>query len=1037
MHEGKTSNPQQSTGDSKSDRHVRVFVSSTFRDMVEDRNALMTHCWPELRRFCRERQVELSEVDLRWGVSEEQSTRKETVKLCLDEINACRPFFIGLLGSRYGWVPDDDALTDDLKEEQPWLRDLHGRSVTELEILHGVINNPDMAGRAFFYFRDPAFRKEEADFAAEDAESAAKQDALKERIKMTCAAKKIQLREKYSDPTQLAALVLQDMKVVVESQFPKGFEPDPLIKEAQDHEAFGEIRRRTYIGRAGYFDALDRCAAGDGGPLVVLGEPGSGKSALLANWVDHWRKANPKDFVFQHYIGGTPDSADHWRLIRRLVAEIKRWSKDQQEIAKTHDDLLRDFPVWLAKARNKAESQGVRFIIILDGLDELEKADHARSLGWLPAHSFTGPLRLILSTLAGDTLDAVDNRGWASLRIQPLTVDERRRMITGYLARFGKKLDGPRIECVAAAAASASPLYLKVLLDELRVTGAHDRLDECLGEYLMATDIQTLLRKVLERYQRNYESARPGLVADALSLLWAARCGLSEAELLQLLKPANLPQLPMAIWSPLRAALEESLVDRGGILNFAHNYLRIAVESTFIPDTGKRQSVRMRLIKYFAAQAITERTCDELPWLLRMTDDSDGLRACLLDVDRFLILFERDENELFNYWLWLKEEKILGRHYVRAFEAWEVGKAADIRLASAANEIGAFLNRASLYADSEHVIRRALAVVEQNVGSSHPFLACILTNLMDVFQETSRSEEAEGVMRRILALDEDRYGATHQRVAQDLSNLGQLLIRRKPEEAEDVLRRALSIYQSHGMDSESSDVATCMSNLAMLLRETGRTDDAERLARTALDVARRAFGVADPVYALRMNNLVALLREAGKAQEAEPLARRALTITEQCYGPHHPQVALCLGNLALVLDANRRFPEAEAFMRRSLDILLEATHAMGKLHERLQDALVSYAVLLRNTGLESDEIAARLNALCHRHGVDPALTQSPVLLTQEAVRRKYQALLARMKETPDRANEIFESLRTEDPAFFLLMQAQIEEWSTRNPGKHP
>ena len=70
------------------DRVIRVFVSSTFRDMVEDRDALMSHAWPELRRFCRERHVELVEVDLRWGITEEQGTRRETLKLCLDEIRA-------------------------------------------------------------------------------------------------------------------------------------------------------------------------------------------------------------------------------------------------------------------------------------------------------------------------------------------------------------------------------------------------------------------------------------------------------------------------------------------------------------------------------------------------------------------------------------------------------------------------------------------------------------------------------------------------------------------------------------------------------------------------------------------------------------------------------------------------------------------------------------------------------------------------------------------------------------------------------------
>ena len=129
------------------DRTLRVFVSSTFRDMVEERDALMTHVWPELRQLCHVRQVELVEVDLRWGIVESQSTRGETLKLCLDEVHACRPFFIGLLGERFGWTPSDEAFTADLQEEQPWLAGLRGKSVTDLESLHGVLNNPDMAGR--------------------------------------------------------------------------------------------------------------------------------------------------------------------------------------------------------------------------------------------------------------------------------------------------------------------------------------------------------------------------------------------------------------------------------------------------------------------------------------------------------------------------------------------------------------------------------------------------------------------------------------------------------------------------------------------------------------------------------------------------------------------------------------------------------------------------------------------------------------------------------------------------------------------------
>ena len=136
-------------------RVIRVFVSSTFRDMVEEREQLAKHVFPALRKLCESRGVVWGEVDLRWGITEEQSERGEVLPICLDEIQRCRPYFIGLLGERYGWVPD--AIPPQLIEREPWLREHLNHSVTELEILHGVLNNPAMADHAFFYFRDPAY----------------------------------------------------------------------------------------------------------------------------------------------------------------------------------------------------------------------------------------------------------------------------------------------------------------------------------------------------------------------------------------------------------------------------------------------------------------------------------------------------------------------------------------------------------------------------------------------------------------------------------------------------------------------------------------------------------------------------------------------------------------------------------------------------------------------------------------------------------------------------------------------------------------
>ena len=138
-------------------RQIRIFISSTFRDMHKERELLIKHVFPELRRMCMERLVTFTEVDLRWGIPEEEAVEGRVLPICLEEIYRCRPYFIGLLGERYGWIPDN--IPPEIVEQESWLKErVEGRtSVTELEILHGVLNNPDMADHAFFYFRDPVY----------------------------------------------------------------------------------------------------------------------------------------------------------------------------------------------------------------------------------------------------------------------------------------------------------------------------------------------------------------------------------------------------------------------------------------------------------------------------------------------------------------------------------------------------------------------------------------------------------------------------------------------------------------------------------------------------------------------------------------------------------------------------------------------------------------------------------------------------------------------------------------------------------------
>lgn len=46
---------------------IRIFISSTFRDMHAERDHLAKVFFPELRERCALRRLHLIDVDLRWG----------------------------------------------------------------------------------------------------------------------------------------------------------------------------------------------------------------------------------------------------------------------------------------------------------------------------------------------------------------------------------------------------------------------------------------------------------------------------------------------------------------------------------------------------------------------------------------------------------------------------------------------------------------------------------------------------------------------------------------------------------------------------------------------------------------------------------------------------------------------------------------------------------------------------------------------------------------------------------------------------------
>lgn len=106
----------------RKDLTFRVFVSSTFSDMIAERNALQKRVFPKLREYCQRRGARFQAIDLRWGVAEEAALDQQTMNICIRELRRCqelspRPNFIVLLGDRYGWRPLPPQIPADEFEE--------------------------------------------------------------------------------------------------------------------------------------------------------------------------------------------------------------------------------------------------------------------------------------------------------------------------------------------------------------------------------------------------------------------------------------------------------------------------------------------------------------------------------------------------------------------------------------------------------------------------------------------------------------------------------------------------------------------------------------------------------------------------------------------------------------------------------------------------------------------------------------------------------------------------------------------------------
>jgi Tetratricopeptide repeat. len=910
--------------------------------MQDERDELMKKTFPMLRRKAAERDVTLTELDLRWGITPEESESGKVVEICLREIENSVPFFIGIIGNRYGWIPSPGDLGESLRERYSQVDGYVGRrlSVTEMEMQFGVLERPEEMHAYFF------IKAEETEDGDEPEKLAALKAAVRSNGRYPVST--------YSSPEDLSLQVEDAFAKLLDELFPEGALSE-LEKERIGQRSYLNSLCQNYIRTESNFSVIDEWMEDwEKHQLVITGASGLGKSALVANWVKEKLVAgdNLPYKIIYHFVGNGGSLGSHGHIIKALCDEIRdRYSfETEDKDAKTDEKALEDLV-------NRVAAEGSKpLLIVLDAINQIIDVDNSKQLNWLPIPPKN--VKILFTTLEDDqTMAVFKNRHYPVFTLRPLTKPQRAEMVKEYLHLYSKKLQPYQIERIITDEQCKNTLVLKTFLDELVNFGIFEKLDEKIESYLGSDSVEAFYGVLLRGYEDDFGEA---FVKHILSLIAVSRNGLSEEEILSITKETPLH------WSQFFCSIRQHLIVKKGLVSFAHSYLRKAVEGRYLCSEDQKLSFRRQILLYFQNNE-TLRAQDEVPFQLYACGDNQALHEWLMDLPHALYVINKEEDEFVRYWkpLYANGHTLLeyadllcqsdSPRYFGDFISISVAGFSDY--GSAMGLCDSF-RRAKRWQNSQ-VNNETMEKVIVWEGIVH-------RSKSEYDQALQSFQEAKDLMRA--HHDEDYVNLSY--VYKHIGTIYNL--KDDYESAKKWYLDALGIQQRAHLDAQTIDTLHSLGDNSMDAREY---DDAKEYLESALHSAIDLLGTDNTTVSSLYNSIAALYDKTGLYEQSLELSLKSLDLDQHLLGENHLDIAHGYHNLAGTYLHLGRIDEAEVCYGKAISIkrllfgddnyetsLSEAALANVKLRQgKYQEALDYHLRYLRNyiksIGTESQYLA--------------------------------------------------------------------------------
>lgn len=619
-------------------REIRIFISSTFRDMMKEREYLVKKIFPQLRKKFKENAVTIVEVDLRWGVLEEEAKGGKVIDICLSEVDKSRPYFIGLVGERYGWIPNELEYKkhEQIIEKFGWIKNdiAEQLSITEMEIQYGVLRNEKMWERSFFYLRDPENDESKNYKESENSDEYAKLKNLKKKIIANTSISSTD----YSNLEEFGEMVFKDLSKVIAEDFP------PISEQDQDViPQLDLISKLTkiYIPDEKLIDKIKSVIAQNDKPIVITGKYGLGKSALLAHLTVN--STDKFDYIFYNFSNTNAASRNPVKLLKRFAAEIPIDTADFSD-----GNLVSDFESNAELLLDNIENSRKTFLIIIDDLESIRLNLSVSFINLLCYFASFENICVIVSTENETIKKRLQWQESKFIKFYCWLETNQKNFISNYLGLYSKKLMSQQIDFITKINITELPLLMKSFLNELIRYGEYETLDSQIDKFAKSQTEKEFYGIIITELEKEFIESKSDLEI-ILAATALTRYGILELDLFELCNTSR-----MNFNYILNSVLPELDVIEGRY-RIQNKYLLEAIYERYLFNQEKIDAVVNQIVKVISERGKTignlvNEDTNDIGYLLSISEDQETITEYLSEMNMVWWLYHEDIHLLMKIW---------------------------------------------------------------------------------------------------------------------------------------------------------------------------------------------------------------------------------------------------------------------------------------------------------------------------------------------------------------------------------------------------